>query len=199
MSLIISNEASLSLPPSGETNSYDVDFEKLKFFVNNHFLTPVKTCYSVELSNPVSLEKGNAINPTNEGETPHDQLKIKIKIPRQILGNKFGYELEGLDTHPMSASLRLKSSDGCRDVSTSNDELEITKEAYCGWFIVTLTYYASEDVCNLCGIAYSLCFDPLKLKTLYGVCDGDDKEVVNFNSETCVEICNPADISSPSN
>ena len=178
--LIISNEAAVSRPAdAGAVNAYDVDFEKPNFFVNNHWLTPVKSCYSLQLSNPVSLESG-------------DKLRIKIKVPKQILGQKYGYELEGLESHAMTASLRLKSSDGVRDVDSTDDELVITKEAFCGWFIITLTYHASTDVCNLCNIGYSLCFQPLKLKTLYGVCDGDDNEIVKFDSETCVEICNPA-------
>ena len=179
--LIVSNESAISMPQKpSTTNAYDVDFDQIKFFVNNHWLTPVKSCYKAELPNPVSLEDG-------------DSLKIKIKIPVQVLGQKFGYELEGFDqliaNNNLSISLRLKSSDGCRNISVASNNITVT--AYCGWFILSICHTVEgvdNVICNLCEIAYSVCFDPLKLKTLYGVCDGDDTETVKFDSETCLEI-----------
>jgi len=179
--LIVSNESAISMPQKpATTNAYDVDFDQIKFFVNNHWLTPVKSCYKAELPNPVSLEDG-------------DSLKIKIKIPVQVLGQKYGYELEGFDElknkNNLSISLRLKSSDGCRDISVASGDIEIT--AYCGWFILSIRHIVSgaeNVICNLCEIAYSICFDPLKLKTLYGVCDGDDTEQIALVSEYCLEL-----------
>ena len=186
--LIINNDENIALPPVGKTNAYDVDLEKPCFFVNNHYISPVQKCYSVKLANPVSLEYC-------------DKLRINIKIPKHIFGEQYGYSLEDVaktleNNSKFCATLRLKSSDGCFDINRVGDEqLEI--EDFCGWINITIHYQVGEvdsnrqEICNLCEIAYSLCFEPIKLKTLYGSCNGGD-EVAEFKSETCLEIENVA-------
>ena len=186
--LIINNDENVTLPPVGKTNAYDINLEKPCFFVNNHYISPVQKCYSVKLANPVSLEYC-------------DKLRINIKIPKHIFGEQYGYSLEDVaktleNNSKFCATLRLKSSDGCFDINRVGDEqLEI--EDFCGWINITIHYQVGEvdpsreEICNLCEIAYSLCFEPIKLKTLYGACSGGD-EVAEFKSETCLEIENVA-------
>jgi len=186
--LIISNDENISLPPIGKTNTYDIDLDKPCFFVNNHYISPVQRCYNVKLSNPVSLEY-------------RDKIRINIKIPKNIFGEKYGYSLEDVvkelsGSDEFCAGLSLKSSDGCHHltrVSSQAEQLDI--KDYCGWINVTIYYQVGADdnkqeICNLCEIGYSLCFSPIKLKTLYGACHGGADEVVEFRSETCLEIEN---------
>lgn len=189
--LIINNDENIMLPSVGKVNAYDVDLDKPCFFVNNHNISPVQKCYSVKLSNPVSLEYC-------------DKIRINIKIPKNIFGEQYGYSLEGLaaelqNNSNFMATLRLKSDDGCIDinrVANETDQLDI--EDYCGWINITIHYQVGEvdstrqEICNLCEIAYSLCFEPFKLKTLYGGCHGGSDEVAEFKSETCLEIENVA-------
>lgn len=189
--LIINNDENIMLPSVGKVNAYEVDLDKPCFFVNNHNISPVQKCYSVKLSNPVSLEYC-------------DKIRINIKIPKNIFGEQYGYSLEGLTAELQNnsnfmATLRLKSDDGCIDinrVANETDQLDI--EDYCGWINITIHYQVGEvdstrqEICNLCEIAYSLCFEPFKLKTLYGGCHGGSDEVAEFKSETCLEIENVA-------
>lgn len=189
--LIINNDENIALPPVGKTNAYDVDLEKPCFFVNNHYISPVQKCYSVKLANPVSLEYC-------------DKLRINIKIPKHIFGEQYGYSLEDvaktLENNPdFCATLRLKSSDGCFDINrVGNVSTQLEIEDFCGWINITIHYQVGEvdsnrqEICNLCEIAYSLCFEPIKLKTLYGACSGGADEVAEFRSETCLEIENVA-------
>ena len=183
--IIINNNQNIILPSIGKINSYTIDFEKPCFFINNHFLTPILRSYNVELPNPVTLEYC-------------DKLRIKIKIPKQILGKKYGYSLDYLTNelkkNDFYAGLQLKSSDGCINISrciSNNNELEI--EDFCGWICITIHYQVGENnnrICNLCQISYSLCFSPIKLRALYGVCEKNYEEVIDFISETCLELEN---------
>lgn len=175
--LMISNQASINRPANaGGVNSYDVEFKNPNFFVNNHFLTPVQTCYGVELSTPVTLEAG-------------DKLRIKIKVPKQILGERYGYDLEGIDAHAMTASLRLKSTDGIVDLGSPDVSVSVT--SLCGWYVISIERVVGDDgLCNLCEITYGLCFEQFQLKTLYDVGEGNDTETVKFNSDTHLEIEN---------
>jgi len=171
--LIINNDQNIAFPAADKTNAYDINFEKPCFFINNHYITPLLKCYSVVLPNPVSLDVG-------------DSLEIKIKIPKNIFGKKYGYSLEGFVSELASAnfksSLRLKSSDGCQDIGVSP-----SAEDYCGWLILSMQYTALTDkICNLCEISYSVCFDPIKVKALYGQCEDHDEENVEFPMETCL-------------
>lgn len=189
-SVTINNNQKITLPSIGKTNSYKVDFEKPCFFINNHFLSPILRCHNVILSNPVTLEFC-------------DKIRIKIKIPKQILGKTYGYSLDCLTNelikNNFSAGLQFKSSDGCIDATRcidNDNELEI--EDFCGWINITIHYQIGSDednlhierICNLCEISYSLCFEPVKIKALYGVCYDHIEEVVNFKSETCLEFEN---------
>ncbi len=188
--LIINNDENIVLPPVGKTNAYDINLERPCFFVNNHYISPVKKCYSVKLTNSVSLEYC-------------DKLRINIKIPKNIFGEQYGYSLEDVaktlnNNSEFCASLRLKSSDGCIDINrVGNDSTQLEIEDFCGWINIIIHYQVGEvdnnrqEICNLCEIAYSLCFEPIKLKTLYGSCNGGD-EVAEFRSETCLEIENVA-------
>lgn len=188
--LIINNDENVALPPVGKTNAYDINLDKPCFFVNNHYLSPVQKCYSVKLTNSVSLEYC-------------DKLRINIKIPKNIFGEQYGYSLEDVakildNNDEFCATLRLKSSDGCIDINRlGNDPTQLEIEDFCGWINITIHYQVGEvdsnrqEICNLCEIAYSLCFEPIKLKTLYGSCNGGD-EVAEFRSETCLEIENVA-------
>lgn len=191
--LIINNDQNISVPANGKTNAYDINFEKPCFFVNNHYLTPLLKCYSVTLPNPVTLEA-------------NDELTVQIKIPKNIFGKKYGYSLDDLaaqldanDQLNFSAGLRLKSSDGCRDFNSSIDsDITISANDYCGWIILEIKYTVpsldSSMVCNLCEISYSLCFDPFKVKALYGKCDDHEEENVEFPMETCLLLKNGEEI-----
>lgn len=188
--LIINNDENIALPPVGKINAYDVDLDKPCFFVNHHYISPVKKCYSVKLTNSVTLEYC-------------DKLRINIKIPKHIFGEKYGYSLEDVvktlnNNSEFCATLRLKSSDGCFDINrVGNVATQLEIEDFCGWINITIHYQVGEvdsnrqEICNLCEIEYSLCFEPIKLKTLYGSCNGGD-EVAEFRSETCLEIENVA-------
>jgi len=189
--LIISNDENISLPPIGKTNAYNVDLDKPCFFVNNHYISPVQKCYNVKLPNPVSLEFC-------------DIIRINIKIPKNIFGEKYGYSLEDIakelrNNENFCAGLRLKSSDGCVDITRrASEDTQLDIEDHCGWINIIIHYQVGEvnsnieEICNLCEISYSLCFDPVKLKTLYGSCHGGANEIAEFNSETCLEIENVA-------
>jgi hypothetical protein len=138
-------------------------------------------------------------------------LRINIKIPKNIFGEKYGYSLEGLQKELQNdqgenfrAGLRLKSSDGCLDIKRCvGNGLEIND--YCGWIIISIYYKVGlntdgtdgedndgnpEEICNLCEISYSICFDPVKVKALYGQCDDHVEENVEFPMETCLELTN---------
>ena len=122
---------------------------------------------------------------------------IYIKIPKNIFGKKYGYSLEGFvdelndsGVSDFKGSLRLKSSDGCKDIN-----VDPTSEDYCGWLILSMSFTAAEKICNLCEISYSLCFDPVKIKLLYGQCENQDDENVEFPMETCLLLCKaPVDL-----
>lgn len=187
--LIINNDNIITLPSVGKTNSYIVNFQNPCFIINNNFISPILRCYNVVLPNPVSLEF-------------NDKLRIKIKMPKQILCKTFGYTLEtlvsDLQKNNFSASLRFKTSNGCIDINRcviEENELEIND--YCGWICITINYHVGceeehkdiDIICNLCEISYSLCFDPVRIKVLYGMCNNND-EVVNFESEICLELEN---------
>lgn len=186
--LIIDNDQNIALPAVNKINAYDIDFEKPCFFINNHFISPLLRCYSVTLPNPVSLEKC-------------DKLRIRIKIPKNIFGQKYGYTLDDFTKELQNqgskfiAGLRLKSSDGCLDIKRdSTDPKQLQIQDYCGWIIITIHYQVEnpEQICNLCEIAYSICFDPVKVKALYGQCDDHTAENVAFPIETCLELENVA-------
>jgi len=186
--LIISNDENISLPSNGKINAYDINFDKPCFFVNNHYMTPLKKSYSVVLPNPISLDY-------------KDKFRINIKLPKNIFSEKYGYSLDSLakelkNNENFTASLRIKSSDKCININrcaSNSDELEI--EDYCGWINIIIHYQVGKivdqnEICNLCEISYCLCFDAIKLRSLYGSCHGGSNEVAEFKSETCLEIEN---------
>jgi len=189
--LIINNDENISLPAVGDIAAYDVELDKPCFFVNKHYISPVEKCYNVKLPNPVSLEYC-------------DKIRIKIKIPKNIFGQQQGYSLEDLakelnaTNSDFRASLRFKSSDGCWNINREVDSEQLEIVDYCGWINITIHYEIGatvnnetrEEICNLCEIGYSLCFSPVKLKTLYGTCHSGVNEVAEFSSETCLEIEN---------
>ena len=170
--LIVSNNSTISMPIPGTTHSYNIDFEKPKFFVNNHFLSPLMKCYNVKLPNPISFKIG-------------DKFRIKIKLPKHILGNTFGYELEDFDLVDLIISLRLKSANSCMDIILDEP---LNAVDYCGWLIVTIEYVAEYEIFNLCEIAYNICFDPFKLKVLYGIGDDEEQETIRFDTDICLEL-----------
>ena len=172
--LIISNASYVSRPDAGETNSYDLEFDQLAFAINNHHLTPFKQCYSADLPNPVCLK-------TN------DKVRIKIKIPKQIIGSHFAYDIDLPEDSDLQASLRLKSSEDVIDT----DAVTITTSDYCGWMVVSIQYTLAEDITNLCSMGYGLCFEPKKLKLLAGpACENQQAERVKFDIETYAEFEN---------
>lgn len=189
--LIINNDENISLPAVGDIAAYDVELDKPCFFVNKHYISPVEKCYNVKLPNPVSLEYC-------------DKIRIKIKIPKNIFGQQHGYSLEDLakelnaTNSDFRASLRFKSSDGCWNINREVDSEQLEIVDYCGWINITIHYEIGatvnnetrEEICNLCEIGYSLCFSPVKLKTLYGACHSGVNEIAEFSSETCLEIEN---------
>ena len=197
--LIIDNDQNISLPGVYKTNSYDINLETPCFFINNHFLSPLLRSYSVTLPNPVSLEFC-------------DEIKISIKIPKNIFGEKYGYSLEGVvkelnnrSEEEFKASLRLKSSDGCLNIQRCLGH-GVTINDYCGWLVITISYKVGESplnydrmnernngpeqICNLCELSYSICFDPIKVKSLYGQCNGHNEETIEFPIETCLLLKN---------
>jgi len=181
--LVINNDQNITMPASGRVNSYDINFEKPCFFVNNHYLTPLLKCYSVTLPNPVSLESD-------------DKLRVKIKVPKSVFGKKYGYDLQNLydEINTLKVSMRLKSSDGCYNVVSGDDNkqgfLEVILTDHCGWLVFDIIYDVNQEkICNLCEISYSLCFDPVKIKLLYGQCENHDEENVEFPMETCLLLC----------
>lgn len=180
--LIINNNQNITMPSSGKVNSYDINFEKPFFFVKNHYLIPLLKCYNVILPNPISLEKD-------------DFIKIKIKVPKSIFGKKYGYNLQNLydekDNLNLKVSMRLKSSDDCFNINSGNDNeegfLEVILTDHCGWLVFEFLYFVNQEkICNLCEISYSLCFDPVKIKLLYGQCLNLNEENVEFPIETCL-------------
>ena len=190
--LVINNDQNITMPASGRVNSYDINFEKPCFFVNNHYLTPLLKCYSVTLPNPVSLES-------------EDKLRVKIKVPKSVFGKKYGYDLQNLydeiNTLNLKVSMRLKSSDGYYNVvsgvdPTEQGSLDVNLSDHCGWLVFDIFYgVTQEKICNLCEISYSLCFDPVKIKLLYGQCENHDEENVEFPMETCLLLCKaPVDL-----
>lgn len=185
--ILINNDNNITLPPVNKTNSYEINFEEPCFFINNHYVTPLLKCYNVVLPNSVSLE-------TN------DCLRLKIKIPKQIFGLKYGYNLDNFVSElqkPESKfcmGLNLKSSDNCLNLMKEyGDELKI--EDFCGWITITVEHKLIENLCNLCKISYSINFNPVKVKTLYGVCDKHDDEVVDFKTTICLELDNNSNMS----
>ena len=87
--------------------------------------------------------------------------------------------------------MRLKSSDGYYNVvSGDNDEegyCNVNLTYHCGWLVFDIIYGVNQEkICNLCEISYSLCFDPVKIKLLYGQCENHDEENVEFHMETCL-------------
>lgn len=126
------------------------------FFVINNYLKPIEKSYEINLSNPVSF----GIN---------DLFSIKLKIPKQIFGSDNWIELINLDKEleNLRGGFQFKSSDGCLNV---NNDVNIDIQDICGWFVINISYRFQKEICNLCNISYSICFDPIKVKTLKGSC-----------------------------
>lgn len=195
--LIKTNDKYIYLPGAGKTNAYNIDFEKPCFFVNNHYISPILKCCKATLPNPVNLGR-------------LDEIKISIKIPKNIFGIKYGYSLDNFseelnkEEYNFKGSLRFKSSDRCIDIKRSKEN-GLSISDYCGWIIITLSYIVGDntdetqgsipmEICNLCEISYSIFFNPVKLKVLYGQCYVQDKENIEFTIETCLELTNNNDL-----
>jgi hypothetical protein len=156
--LKISNNSNISMPTEGKTNSYTLNSELPCFFIKNHHLYPLEKSYSIKLPNPVSIEADNMIS-------------FNLKLPKQILSQDFTYEINNfsLNVKNLSASLQFKSSNSCNSTKLvyDNNSSDIEVNDYCGWITIKFNYTTIE-LCNLCEINYSICFDDFKLKTLKG-------------------------------
>lgn len=181
--IVINNDIIVTMPPVGNTISYNLPFEKPCFFINNNLISPIKKNYDLSLLNPLTIEK-------------YDIIKIKIKIPKQIFGIKYGYSLDYFASkiiynNDFKAGLHIKSASGYYDIDRcicSCDELTI--DDYCGWININIIYKVlEEEICNIRNISYSLCFEPIKLESLYGICSYyNDKEEIDVLTETYLEL-----------
>lgn len=156
--LKISNNSNVSMPNVGGTNSYTLSSDLPCFFIKNHHLSPLEKSYSIKLPNPVSIEADNMIS-------------FNLKLPKQILSQDFTYEINNfpLNVKNLSASLQFKSSNSCYSTKLiyDNNSSDIEVNDYCGWITIKFNY-TTVELCNLCEINYSICFDNFKLKTLKG-------------------------------
>ena len=150
----ISNSRIISLPGVGKINSYELKADTPCFFIKNHYLYPLEKSYSMKLTNPVSVNQGN-------------ELSLKLKIPKQIFSENYIYELKDFDkkVKNLSGGIQIKSSDGCINSKLENG---IEVQDHCGWIVIKLTY-TTPEICNICEINYSICFNHFKLKTIRGV------------------------------
>ena len=156
--LKISNNSNVSMPNVGGTNSYTLSSDLPCFFIKNHYLYPLEKSYSIKLPNPVSIEADNMIS-------------FNLKLPKQILSQDFIYEINNfpLNVKNLSASLQFKSSNSSYSTKLiyDNNSSDIEVNDYCGWITIKFNY-TTVELCNLCEINYSICFDDFKLKTLKG-------------------------------
>lgn len=185
-SFVINNDQYITMPAAGQINSYDINFVKPCFFINNHYLTPLLKSYNVILQNPISLEN-------------NDKFIIKIKVPKNVIGKKYGYDLQNLydniDSLNLKVSMRLKSSDGYYNINSGNNNeqgfLNINLSDHCGWLVFNILYGVNQEkICNLCEISYSLSFDPINIKLLYGKYNNNNNEKnVEVPIDTCLLLC----------
>lgn len=156
--LKISNNSNVSMPNVGGTNSYTLSSDLPCFFIKNHHLSPLEKSYSIKLPNPVSIEADNMIS-------------FNLKLPKQILSQDFTYEINNfpINVKNLYASLQFKSSNTCYSTKLiyDNNSSDIEVNDYCGWITIKFNY-TTVELCNLCEINYSICFDDFKLKTLKG-------------------------------
>lgn len=181
-SFVVNNDIIVKMPTVNETASYNLPFEKPCFFVNNNFISPIIKDYDITLKNPLSLEK-------------YDILKIKIKIPKQIFGIKYGYSLDNfvsniICNNDLNADIHIKTSCGYyninRQICNSN---EININDFCGSVIIGINYQVlEEEIYNIYNISYSLCFKPVRLNSLYGICTYNNEEEIEFETETFLEL-----------
>ena len=179
---VINNDIIVTMPQINDTATYNLPFEKPCFFVNNNLISPLVKNYDLTLKTPLTLEK-------------YDILKIKIKIPKQIFGIKYGYSLDDfvsniICNNDFKADIHIKSSSGHFNIQRyiCNDN-ELTIDDYCGCVIISINYQVlEEEIYNIYNLSYSLCFKPVRLNSLYGFCHPDNDEEVDFETETCLEL-----------
>ena len=157
----------LIVPPIDGTLSYKVCMDKQNFKIANGFFSPVPGIYTFDLPNSISLIQG-----TNSG------FVIKIRIPRQMLTCKYGYEIpmDGTNTIQFknpAAGLKITSSSGIVTFNANtpfvgfqiNNSLPSIVEFFLGFAIEDL-----PSLIDICSISYNVSFDSVKLKSIYTSC-----------------------------
>ena len=178
----INNDNNIIMPSPGKINSYSIPIESPSFFIKNHYLIPLEKNYKINLPNPITIPKNNAIH-------------IDIKIPKQLFTSQTNYEIINFDkvVNNLYSSLNFKASN--LDLSTNiiyepdNIFNQLIVYEYCGWYIIKLVYNNNDDLCNLCNINYSLCFDSFKLKVIK---HKKERNFITFNNniQTTLNIIN---------
>ncbi len=188
-------------PVPGDGASYKVCMDKPNFNIVNNYFSPISGHYTFHLPNSVSLFAGDAVN-------------IKLRIPRQMLKCKYGFEIpmdSGATTYfnnlmgvfKLNAAneidtkvLTVINNNGCY-ISVNNQSP--------GWIEFLLTYMTqnNDEYIDICSIAYSISFDSIKLKSLYGSCCKEKKckhkcrkpnDVIKLEADTVFEIVTAVEI-----
>ena len=175
-------------PVPGDTLVYDLNFDKPYFSIINGYMTAVPACYEYKLCNSLSLLLG-------------DTLKLSVSVPKQVLGCRDGYEIpEGTPIFTnLSGSLKIEAANHCDTLALPNGGNTILAVNNCGWITFELSVVLPYDYNDVCSICYSICFQGLRLTSLYGKCKKmkcrcknkkcrKSYEHIKMESKTCLQI-----------
>ena len=176
-------------PIPGNTLAYIVQFDKMALNINNGYMTPVPNYYEYKLCNTLSLITG-------------DTIKLSITVPKQLTGCANGYEIPVTSFVNLVASLKIEAVNHCDTYSltttpTLGNSVNVVDN--CGWLTFELTVVLPYDYNDICMFCYSICFQGLRLTSLYGKCrkiNCDCKrkkcrrsyDTIKMESNTCLEL-----------
>ena len=153
--------------------------DKPNFNIVDKYFSAIPGIYDFDLPNSISI-------------TENQLLTIVIRIPRQILKCKYGFEIPITSSQraraipnrvgPFSnevAAIKIKSSNGI-DTFTSNFleesslDFQVNNSAP-GYVEFRLRFDPESNYIDICSLSYSISFDTFKLNTLYSGCCTDHK------------------------
>lgn len=184
----------LTVPPVDGTLMYKVHMEKPNFTIKNGYFSSILETRTLNLPNPITLTSDNEIG-------------IIIRIPRQILRCKYGFEIPVNDQSVRPPITYFNNATGALKYNSSNKIITIPagvivnndSPGYVEFGISKSGNDPGENYFDLCSIDYSIIFDAFKLKTLYSGCCKERKckhkcrrpdDVIKLETETIFSIIN---------
>ena len=183
MSVKINNN--ISMPTDGKINNFNVNSSNISFFIKKNYIYPINKIYKINLQNIFSIKQNNVIS-------------IKIKLPKYVSNQDYSFIIKDFPEE-ITGGINIKSSNGDFSKKLSKLDNTIKINDYCGWTVIELLYLTELDICNICDISYSLCFEPFKLHVIKSICSRSfttiplDNIEVNLNLINCDLSIEPLD------